>query len=103
MKHNNSEENSEETAKNTVAPHCGIGELVDVRTHKPKNYDREFIIEIRRLRGSGKFFAHVEAPNGLWYVINWSRETQQKAYNSGKKMLDFFDEDVKLEEEDYDA
>lgn len=77
------------------APPCNIGELVDIRTHRPKNYNREFIIEIRRLRGSGKYFPRTQCPDGIWYVTNYARETKQKAFNTGKKLLDFFDEDVR--------
>lgn len=89
------------TRSETTPPPCSIGELVDIKRYSPKNYDEEFIIEIRRLRGSGRYFPRTQCPDGVWYITSYSRETQLKAFNTGKKLLDFFDEDIrKFQEQD---
>lgn len=82
------------------APPCDIGELVDVKTYKPRYLDRELIIEIRQLRGSKKFFSRVQDPDNNWSMQYPPQETQRRAYNQGKRVLDFFCEDIPLEEQD---
>lgn len=84
-------------------PPCSIGELVDIKRYSPKSYEERFVIEIRKLRGSGNFFPRTQGPDGKWYISNNARDTKRKAFNTGKKLLDFFDEDViTFKEEDYE-
>ena len=80
-------------------PPLPFGEVVDLRDYQASDGETYFV-EIRRMRRSGRYFAHYERPCGgvvidarRWSYGVPSMPTVQRAFNMAKRHIEFILED----------
>ena len=82
-----------------VIPPCPLGEPVELREYAASDGET-YLVEIRMLRGSKKYFPHYEHPRGadsldrVWSRAFPSQKTVRRAFNLARRQIECFLEDL---------